>query len=438
MITRNSFKRGIATLALAVGCANAFSAQVNFRGGLATPVLLADKKQTAHIHVSLTGIPFEKSEKRAPANIAIVLDRSGSMSGDKIEEAKRAAVLALDLLSADDIVSVVTYDDTVDVLVPATRATDKEPIRAKLRTIQPGGSTALFAGVSKGAEELRKFLNRDRVNRVILLSDGLANVGPSSPASLAELGATLAKDGMNVSTIGLGLGYNEDLMSRLALNGGGSHYFAEKSQELAQIYDKELGRALSVVAQEVVVRIECAANVRPVRVLNREANILGNAVNVSLDQIYADSEKYLVLEVELPASGKDSHLHVADVKTTYVNLNTKAQEEASGKIIASFSTSVAEVEAKTDKKAMENVVEQIATEKHQVAISLRDKGKVEEARQVLLSNRAFLMENSDKLQSAKLQQYGLENERDSNNLDEKNWNKQRKSMSAGDVWRAKQ
>ena len=99
--------------------------------------------------------------------------------------------------------------------MPATKVSDKKTIFRAIRQIRADGSTALFGGVSKGAKEIRKFLSHKRVNRMVLLSDGLANVGPQSPSELGDLGSSLIEDGISVTTIGLGLGYNEDLMTKL-------------------------------------------------------------------------------------------------------------------------------------------------------------------------------------------------------------------------------
>jgi len=217
--------------------------------------LEAGRQQTVYLKVGVTGANSEVSVTRAPVNTAIVLDRSGSMAGDKLENAKKAALQALDRLGPDDIVAVVAYDDNVRVLVPATRATDKREIAAAIMRLTAGNTTALYAGVSRGAQEVRKFLAANRINRVVLLSDGLANVGPSSPAMLAGLGASLAKEGISVTTIGLGLDYNEDLMTRLAMASDGNHAFVENPTMLASIFDREFGELLSVVATNVEVRI---------------------------------------------------------------------------------------------------------------------------------------------------------------------------------------
>src|SRR6185436_579493 len=139
------------------------------------------QKQTSYVRVGLTGIPINDTG-RTPVNVAIVLDKSGSMAGEKLRKAKEAAIVSIDRLGPNDIVSVIAYDQTVEVLVPATKVSDRLALHRAIERLSADGNTALFAGVSKGAAEVRKFLDPHRVNRIILLSDGQANIGPSSPA----------------------------------------------------------------------------------------------------------------------------------------------------------------------------------------------------------------------------------------------------------------
>ena len=225
-------------------------------------ILPAETTHKAYICVSLTGLGYEGGCQRAPVNIAVVIDKSGSMSGEKIARAKEAAIAAIDRLKPSDIVSVVTYDNEVRVVVPATKACEKHDIFKKIRDIRAGGSTALYAGVAKGAREIRKFVDENRVNRLILLSDGLANVGPQTPHELGRLGTELIRDGISVSTIGLGLGYNEDLMTQLAYKSDGCHYFVENSRDLCRIFDEEFGKVTAAVAQHIKIEIRCEPGIR--------------------------------------------------------------------------------------------------------------------------------------------------------------------------------
>ena len=293
---------------------------IDLQVNLGTPVMEAGKNQKTFLKVGLRGFDLPQESDRAPVNMAIVLDRSGSMAGEKLARAREAAIKAIGLLQSGDIVSVVTYDSVVNVVVPATKVSDKQSIYRAIRRIRDGGSTALFAGVSKGASEVRKFLDKTRVNRVILLSDGLANVGPSTPSELGQLGASLGKEGISVTTIGLGLGYNEDLMTQLAGMSDGHHAFVQNSADLNRIFAAEFNTALTVVANQFNIIIRCADSIRPIRVLGRQAQIIGQEVHINLNQLSSNQEKFVMLEVEVPPGVAGETQDLASVDVSYLDL----------------------------------------------------------------------------------------------------------------------
>ncbi|MBI1310387.1 VWA domain-containing protein [bacterium] len=384
----------------------------------ANGVLKAGKKQTTFVRVGLDGFKLERKQERSPVNLAIVLDKSGSMQGHKIEQARKAAIDAIGLLGPNDIVSVVTYDSTVSVLVPATKLTEPASVIAKIQSIRPGGNTALFAGVSKGAAEVRKFLDREHVNRVILLSDGLANEGPSSPGELAALGASLLKENISVTTLGLGLGYNEDLMTQLALQSGGNHHFVEDATQLVAVFRSEFDDVLSVVAQEVDVKITIPEGIRPVRVLGNEADINGQKIVTRIAQIYSEQDRYLVLELEIPESlannnidtskllymqprleANDAARHgqrqLVTVEVSYTNLKTKATDHLQATASVSFSDDDEAVAQSVNRDVMTDVVSLISSEQNKLATSYLDAGNFAACRATLQKNADFLATNAD-------------------------------------------
>lgn len=401
--------------------------QVRLDAKLAAPVMIAGQKHTTHLKVGLTGFAIAET-KRTPVNVAIVIDKSGSMSGEKMRRAKEAAIMAVQRLSSQDIISVIAYDNTVRVIVPATKATDRDSIRRDIQRITPGGNTALFAGVSKGANELRKFLDRNRVNRVILLSDGLANVGPSSPAELATLGQSLAREGMAITTLGLGLDYNEDIMSSLARVSDGNHVFVEKASDLSRFFDLEFGEVLSVVAQDVSVKIHCAPGVRPVRVLGREADIVGQDVTAKLNQIYSGSEKFVMLEVEISAEIAQETREIVRVDLSYNNTITKIGDEQSTSVKARFTQNIAEIATAQNREVAVQAVELIANYNNRRAVALRDKGKTKEARAMLMQNATYLDKNAMVLKSKSLKKMKKSNMEDAEELEGRKWKSRRKKM----------
>ena len=172
------------------------------------------------------------------------------------------------------------------------------------------------------------------VHRIILLSDGLANVGPSSPEDLGRLGAALIKENISVTTVGVGTDYNEDLMARLSQNSDGNTYFVESSGDLPRIFAAELGDVLSIVAKKVNLTIECPSGVRPIAIIGRDGRIKGQSVELYLNQLYGGQEKYALLKVEVPKaeSGKEMEIAVAKGKKLYDKRQTIAKRDAQREI----------------------------------------------------------------------------------------------------------
>jgi Ca-activated chloride channel homolog len=404
------------------------SGPAELKVAVSQPVLEAGKRQVAYLKVALVGTPLVVATARAPINLAIVIDRSGSMSGAKLENAKDAAIQAVYKLGPQDIVSVVAYDHNVDVLLPATRATDKAEIARAIQRLYPGGSTALYGAVSRGSQEVRKFIAENQVNRVLLLSDGMANVGPSSPEALGALGAALGKEGISVTTLGLGLGYNEDLMVQLARMSDGNHAFIEHPSQLAQIFQYEFGDLMSVVATDVEVQIACPRGVRPLRVLGRDAEVAGQIISTRLSQLYGKQEKYILVEVEVDPQEAGARLELAQVAAAFTSAESRARVSLSSQAAVAFSASAEEARRSVDRDVTVAAVEMIANENNKRALALRDQGQVDQARSALLDNERYLNDNAARFGSDRLSKQGKMNRAASENLDEANWNKNRKGL----------
>lgn len=398
--------------------------------------LSSDKKQTTWVRVGMDGFKLESDRERTPVNVALVLDKSGSMQGQKIVRAREAAISAIKRLQPNDIVSVITYDSTVNIVVPATKLTDQQYVIDAINRIQPGGSTALFAGVSKGAAEIRKFLDEKHVNRIVLLSDGKANVGPQTPLELGDLGSSLIKENISVTTLGLGLGFNEDLMVQLASRSGGNHEFIEDAAELADIFNREFDSVTSVVAQQVELRINVPQGIRPVRVLGNDAEISGQKIYAKLSSIYSEQNRHVVLELEIPKSETGSKLDLASVSVSYLNMKTEAKDAVSGKVTVEFSDQKSVVDKSMNPQVMADVAALVANENNKLATRLLDQGKTLQCEQTLEANCKFLRTNASNLPSNGKQRLQLEALFDLNRdqltqVKGKDSNRARKSMRAG-------
>lgn len=212
--------------------------------------------------------PVAATAPRPGLNLALVIDRSGSMSGAPLEHAKQAASTLVSALRPDDRVAVVSYDDTVQVLVPSTLAADPGSIRRHIGSLRPGGSTALHDGWIEGGSQVGQHLDPGAINRVILLSDGQANVGPRDPAHIGEHTAGLFERGVSTTTLGLGRSFNEDLLLAMAERGGGRFHFVESPADLARIFTEELEGLITTVGTEVELGFRSGVDARIERLFN--------------------------------------------------------------------------------------------------------------------------------------------------------------------------
>lgn len=352
-------------------------------------VLASDKPETAVVKVGLTGAALPAGERPA-VNLALVLDRSGSMQGDRIVRAREAAIAAVQRLDERDYVSVVVFDDRIDVLAGAQTASEanKAAIVEKLRTVEARGATAIFGGVSAGASEIRKNLARKLVNRIVLLSDGAANVGPSSPEELGLLGASLVKEGVSVSTLGVGLGYNENLMAALATRSDGNTYFIENGDDIPRIFDAELGDAFQVAARDVKLSVRFR-DAFPVELIGRDGRIEDGVVTVDFNQIYSRQEKYVLVRTEFPV-GKDGETReFAAAEVSWVLPGSDAAGSAAATGSVAFSADAAKVKASADAKVLVQSVKTQNALRTSRALELNKAGRYEEARRLMDSNAVF-------------------------------------------------
>ena len=349
---------------------------VRLRVDVDRTVLPSESTERAIIKIGLDGVRLPHREMRPPVNLAIVIDRSGSMAGDKIAKAREAAIEGVRRLAPDDIASLIVYDTNVQTLVPAQRVGDGRRLEQAIRGIEVGGNTALHGGVTRGAAEVRRHMEDRRfINRVILLSDGLANVGPSSPEELGRLGTSLMKEGISVTTIGLGLGFNEDLMTRLAQRSDGNTYFVEHSGDLPRIFAAELGDVLNVVARRVVIEIDFPAGVRPLNFVGRDGTIRGQRAELTLNQLYGGQEKFALVEVEVSPSRSGVEIEIASARVSYEDALNQRATTLTAKRNVQFSGSRTEVVSSADHKVQADyAVNALAVAKDE-AVVLVDAGR---------------------------------------------------------------
>ena len=342
------------------------------------------------VQVEIEGRKADEA-RRSPVNLAVVLDRSGSMEGAKIEKARQAACIAIDKLGDDDIFSLVTYDNETDVLIAPERignSSRREELKARINRIRPGGGTALHAGVMMGAKQVRRFLEKERVNRIILLSDGLANQGPSSTSELAGLGRELRGEGIAVSTIGLGDDYNEDLMTALAESSNANYYYVKDAEKLPGIFAEELGAARSLLARSVIIRIQAPDGVRLKEIIGRpDIECRDRVAEIKMPELFG-SEKRRFL-VRCVAEGNPA----GPIEAAQVELNYASRDGAPAPAQRlAAKVAFTDDETKADKSVQAEVVREQSVVQNrlakELAVKLADEGKAKDAVAVLRQQAA--------------------------------------------------
>lgn len=257
---------------------------------------------------------------RPPLAVAFALDRSGSMSGDKLRLTCEAVRVALRHLQPQDAFALVVFDGHVDVLTPLRHATPDalEEATQRLDQVQARGNTALHAGWRQAAmllqEEAARLVHDGCVRRVILLTDGQANEGITDPEKLQQAAGEMAARGVVTTTLGVGEGFAESLLASMAAAGHGQFHFAQTASDLPRIMELEVGEAAKVVARQVMLRCVAGplAHVQCVSAFAVQQQ--GNRLEVAVGDLRARQELRILLAVDLAGCGEGSALEftVAD------------------------------------------------------------------------------------------------------------------------------
>lgn len=243
-------------------------------------------------------------QARIPLNLAFVLDRSGSMAGGKLEAVKRAARDLIRRLHPTDRVSVVAFDDAVETVARSGSAGEQQGLLRNLMAIGPGGCTNLSGGWLQGRALVQHALQSEGVNRVILLTDGLANAGITDPSILRQLFADALGARVGTTTVGVGADYDENLLADLAEAGGGFTYYIERLDQTGAIFEEELEGLLSIAAQNLVVRIRPrgGASVISVHHTYPSATEPDDVLALTLGDLYAREPGELLVDFVVPES----------------------------------------------------------------------------------------------------------------------------------------
>ncbi len=257
-------------------------------------------------------------ERTAATHLVVVLDRSGSMGGARLTHAKRALCDVVDRLSPGDTFGLVTFDNQVDLVVPAGPVTDRDAIKRAIEGVRAGGSTDLGAGLLRGLKEARRLEATEGV-RVLLVSDGHANNGVVDPAVLGARTAEFVEQAITTSTLGMGLGYDEAMLDAISREGAGNHHFAEEADTAAGAIGSECGELLGQRFLQCRLTVTCGNGVKSVSVLN-DATVrpFDGGVSLEIGNLAPEQTRSVVLQFDPKRAPKPGRRKVATVRLAWM------------------------------------------------------------------------------------------------------------------------
>jgi Ca-activated chloride channel family protein len=363
-------------------------------------------KLDAHLDVDLVAVeqddevtlmleltaPMEACDApRAAATVQVVLDRSGSMSGERLDAARHALAELAERLDPADRLGVVAFDDEVTVVVPAGPVLDKAALRAAVLAIPPGGTTNLSGGLLRGIQEARRAAGPAGAT-LLLLSDGHANAGVTDADRLAGVAAAARAQGVTTSTVGIGLGYDEALMAAIARGGQGSHAFAADGDGAGAVVAGEVAGLLTKTVQAASLIVRPRASVDTLTLWNDlPSQAVDGGVMIELGDLWAGETRKLVLSLAVPAIAALGLAEIATLELRYVALPVLAEETITFPLAVNVVPGDQAAGRLRDPKVQTELLFQQAQEAKRRAADALDRGDHEGARRAYAAAGETLM-----------------------------------------------
>jgi len=369
---------------------------------------LENSTTPSYLLIDLTAGKVVTSQQRIPLNICMVIDKSGSMEAEyKLENVKKAALFVVDNLNSNDYLSIVTYDTQVNTPIPSNLVSQRARLKSVIESITSGSSTNLSGGMLEGYAQVALHFQQGYVNRVLLLTDGLANTGITNPLQLKKIVSEKNRDGFTLSTFGVGSDFNEDLLTTLAEFGGANYYYIDSPDKIAEIFSNELQGLLSVVAQNVTLEISFAPDVKLLDLFGYSFNQDQNIIRVKLNDIFSEERKSILIKFEFPTN-RDNEVKIGDVLLTYDDVVLSNR-----RITEKFTTSITLTEKEDlirkhkNSTVQENIALFESTKLLDEAMTFIDHREYDKAEESIQKNLSLLQSNINYNSSKRVKQQML-------------------------------
>lgn len=371
--------------------ANDANGSLSWSARLSHPLVMTGTSDV-FVNVDITGEDIPGRE-RTPVNLALVIDRSGSMSGYKLQQAKLAARHLVQQLAEQDRLAIVHYgSDVASLSSRPADAANREQMLRYIEGIYDDGGTNISAGLSAGLDQVLAHSTAFKVNRVILISDGQPTEGVTHDTGLIAQVRQMRSAGVTVSSLGVGADFNADLMQAFAEVGAGAYGFIDDAAKLASLFQKDLQRAASTVARGVELSFTLPHGVELVEVLGYASELNGTSVRIALPDFSAGQLERVVARLRVKAPGAGKAFDVAGVRLAYRDLIGDRPVESAATLGAVSSDRLAEVRAKQDKEVTVYAARSLSAQNMDRAAEALADGRKAEANALLEQNAAIFQE----------------------------------------------
>jgi Ca-activated chloride channel family protein len=335
-----------------------------------------------YVQLKITGVYLQELEDRTHMNLGVVLDRSGSMRGSKLQKSKEAAEFLVNNLTNEDQFALTIYDHRINTIVPSSKLTNPAAIISRIRSIRDRGRTNLHGGLLEGSKQVENGKHLEYRNMVLLLSDGLANEGIIDRTRIRESVKQVYEGGIGISTFGVGDDFDEDLMVDIANQGGGNFYFIKTADDIPKYIEEEFSGLLTTTAYNIEVEWE-KLDIKLRRVLgipyeDRHSN------NARMGDLRSGNETLIILDLDIPpSSGQEKKKEILMFNINWIPRGGSVTPVRSEIPCTIKYTSDEELLATEDEQVIENVhLLETAFIQHE-AMEMADRGDFKGAQRVM-------------------------------------------------------
>ena len=278
----------------------------------------------AVLQIGWTTVSVDERTDLKPLNLSLVIDRSGSMAAeDKMRRVKESLITMVDQLRPDDIVSIVVFETDARVLCPAVRVGNGYALKSAIGAITPGGSTNLYAGLLSGYREALKNYKRDATNRVILLTDGIANTGITDPKQIALESSEYNGQGIDLSTIGVGIELDRELLRTPSKQGRGLFHFVADAKDINKVFVDEVESLISPVARRPELEIEFDSNLQIEKIYGYEPKFNRTYIRIPIDDMNSGLTQIALIKFGLKNIRVSRREFPVKIRLSYDDIKTR-------------------------------------------------------------------------------------------------------------------